>query len=875
MDILSIIQLVMLLVAVLIIGLAVLMGLKRGFKKSIFRFIWLTLTFVVLMLVSGVITNAIASIDLTALNITIEGESIGSVSDFGAVLVENLNLKDIAVATELIASLPLMLINVILFVLLFWVLKYLLWPFWAILSAVIFRKDRRALKTWKQAGKPNTPIVDGKIAPQKPKLKRGLGALIGLACGLLVCFVTFMPFMGFNSYVNKIQAIEVSASVAEVMVGEENLQENKEKYTLSELLLDEEITVYLDVYDTSVIGTIFTYTGLNALGTATFNGLTQATVAGEKIALDKEIDNVIAIYNEADVLLGRYDLLNADEEDIKNFTQEDWRAIISSGRKILNKALDSKIVVIVVDNYLDDIIEMVAENQLQDVIDNDIEDVAVKIIAQSASDFIVDFVNKNPEITKMINHEVDSLLKVVEVVNNYNLLVPIINGNYSKVVSTEFKLNNPLNDDLAQDFNEFVDYQNTQTSSYYTKGKYLENLSTSLKDAVLNSNIIKNLLSTEQEALVRYAYITLFGEDALNEEFDDEYFNEDNGGYTQDFSIEKFTQLNDTLLQKLNKLALDVLYNYEDIEQIFETEEPEGDEASTTDTLTAILEKIEQNEFVKGALKTLGSIVDDITTSDAIENHVKNDLIAGVFEEYVIPALKEAFNYDELEESDNDRKICDAILNMIGEPNKYKGEALNLTDDDKKAIIYKLQAGKAESLMETLSSSLLTTIKSVNLFTGSITKEDIDNLDISEIGKAIDDLTGEDGIMSKDDIADIVVPVIEKFVDPEDEDSVFNVTFIDEEDGSEKTILEKLEDNIKNNDIKWEEEFDQINDIAKKALEIMNSENGADTTELEDAIKAEVEKFDPEYQGDDAKTSNLITPDMITAILGFLNKSTE
>ena len=166
-------------------------------------------------------------------------------------------------------------------------------------------------------------------------------------------------------------------------------------------------------------------------------------------------------------------------------------------------------------------------------------------------------------------------------------------------------------------------------------------------------------------------------------------------------------------------------------------------------------------------------------------------------------------------------------------------------------------------------------IKSVNLFTGSITKEDIDNLDISEIGKAIDDLTGEDGIMSKDDIADIVVPVIENFVDPEDEDSVFNVTFIDEEDGSEKTILEKLEDNIKNNDIKWEEEFDQINDIAKKALEIMNSESGADTTELEDALKAEVEKFDPEYQGDDAKTSNLITPDMITAILGFLNKSTE
>ena len=118
MDIVSIIQLSLLLLSVFIIGFAVLMGLKRGFKKSLFRFIWLFATFIILLIVSSLITGALATIDLTFLNITVNDVPVSNLTEMGEVLTQSLNLQDAAVAGQLIAAIPLMLINTILFVLL-------------------------------------------------------------------------------------------------------------------------------------------------------------------------------------------------------------------------------------------------------------------------------------------------------------------------------------------------------------------------------------------------------------------------------------------------------------------------------------------------------------------------------------------------------------------------------------------------------------------------------------------------------------------------------------------------------------------------------------------------------------------------------------
>ena len=143
-------------VALLLLS-SVLWGIKRGMKKTLFRLGWLVVTAIILFLVVPPLSNWLNSFDLTSLNLDICGK-VTKLSDIGINLVNSFEegkeaLQNSASLTTFVENLPTMLLNILLFVVLFWVLKAVLWLVWAPISSRLFDKQKRELKKFKKQQK--------------------------------------------------------------------------------------------------------------------------------------------------------------------------------------------------------------------------------------------------------------------------------------------------------------------------------------------------------------------------------------------------------------------------------------------------------------------------------------------------------------------------------------------------------------------------------------------------------------------------------------------------------------------------------------------------------------------------------------------------
>ena len=180
-------------VVALFVVIGMLWGLGRGLKKTAIRSLWLLVTAILLGLtLSTVITNALINAEW---NITIDGTTYTTLQD---ALTEVLKDPEVAkilgdnvetVANVMVAY-SAMIINSIVFVLLFWVCKIVLYPvYWALTKWVFLSKKERQykadLKVYKayrkeyervNKGKPRVEAVgfaagDDKMQPLEEELK--------------------------------------------------------------------------------------------------------------------------------------------------------------------------------------------------------------------------------------------------------------------------------------------------------------------------------------------------------------------------------------------------------------------------------------------------------------------------------------------------------------------------------------------------------------------------------------------------------------------------------------------------------------------------------------------------------------------------------
>ena len=177
-------------------------GLVRGLKKSLFRGIWLIALALIIFFLTPTISRALCNLDLSFLGVKVEN---ATPSLFGAIRESILGVEGIADIADknpslipMIEQLIILVINLIVFPISFWIAKIVTYPIWAIISAIVFRKKKT--------------VVNGKKMRVKTKKYRLVGMLVGAVSSVMVMVVTLMPLSGTINLIKKIDSMEYSNS---------------------------------------------------------------------------------------------------------------------------------------------------------------------------------------------------------------------------------------------------------------------------------------------------------------------------------------------------------------------------------------------------------------------------------------------------------------------------------------------------------------------------------------------------------------------------------------------------------------------------------------------------------------------------------------
>ncbi len=343
-------------------------GIIRGLKKTISRGLFLLLISVLLIFIAVPITNLILKFKISV-TMNLSGTEILGKFSIAELLAEFMKAY---IGPEFVAKYPnfagslvsfgIIFVNSIVYLVLFWLLKYLLLPLNVLLTKLIFPKKRPkkmadavGFAADAESGEPRSiegdnqtiaeaetsngeAIISQPVKPSKgkkikePKVKekkkRMLGGLVGVVVGLIVTFNTMLPIYGIFDILDTAKELKL-----------ENLtDEPTDLNTLSDGMLDE-IT---NGYKSSVMKTISKYTGLESAGLVGFDKVTTVDFDGEKITLRKEVSAIIETIEQVDTFFGKFNEYSKDS--FANITQEQLDDLITEMRAVLGKCENIKIV---------------------------------------------------------------------------------------------------------------------------------------------------------------------------------------------------------------------------------------------------------------------------------------------------------------------------------------------------------------------------------------------------------------------------------------------------------------------------------------------------------------------------------------------------
>ena len=435
-------------------------GIIRGLKKTISRGLFLLLISVLLIFVAVPITKLILSIKFSV-TMNLSGTQIFGKYNVAEILTE---IMKVYIGPEFVAKYPnfaeslmsygIIFVNSIVYVVLFWVLKYPLIPLNALLTKLIFPKKRPKKVTADamgfaadaESGEPrsiegdNQTIAEadkgsseaiisqpvkhskgkkGKKPKIKEKKKRMLGGLVGVVVGLIVTFNTMLPIYGIFDILDTAKELKL-----------ENLtDEPTDLNTLSDGMFDE-IT---NGYKSSVMKSISKLTGLEAAGLIGFDKVTTVDFDGEKITLRKEITAVIETIEQVDHFFGIYNEYSKDS--FAHITQEQLDEIITELRAVLGKCENIKIVDCLADYMLPIACGIMVKSDIKltqtPAVDDLIKETLVMLI-------------ENDEIDAF--QEIYRLIDIAEYTNDQGLLIKVLKGDTDDI----FGLIKGLDEDFGE-----------------------------------------------------------------------------------------------------------------------------------------------------------------------------------------------------------------------------------------------------------------------------------------------------------------------------------------------------------------------------------------------------------------------------------------
>ena len=267
------------LVFALFLVLGFLGGFVKGIKKSGLR---LGL-FVVGIIISAIISPYISKM-IMQINVTYQGQMMSLSDVILSMINSSEQVAEMTAASPtlktFIENVPLMVGNVVTFVILCYIISLITWIIYKIIASACFKSD----KSYKQ---------ENVKAPKKYRL---LGGAVGIVQGLILAFLTFLPISGITNIINDVSA-QSEAVQAETTETQTELSPSAK---LINDILPKEVRVYFDAYSQSMVSKV---SGVFGTDNAVFNAVSSVSVNNVKISLRDEVINLAKVYDNVAFLL--------------------------------------------------------------------------------------------------------------------------------------------------------------------------------------------------------------------------------------------------------------------------------------------------------------------------------------------------------------------------------------------------------------------------------------------------------------------------------------------------------------------------------------------------------------------------------------------
>lgn len=276
--------------------LGFLFGLWRGFSKSLTRLLIVVVIAVVSFFAVPAISKSILSANISSWNIQIGDVVVQSLDQLITDSLTNINqVKDLMEAsptfTEFIQAVPLIIVNLVLFILFFLVAKLVSMIIYWILCAILFPKKKTAGKN----------------------KHRFVGAVIGAIQGLLVAVVLFIPVFGLMNVSNTAQIAlsqsqtelqqSIEGSTPQTIVATSDSDENNDENsnTIDNAL--QTVTNYTKALESNFIYKTLNTVGLINLSNSIFDELTTVEANGKEYKFTIESVEISKMYPYLNLLL--------------------------------------------------------------------------------------------------------------------------------------------------------------------------------------------------------------------------------------------------------------------------------------------------------------------------------------------------------------------------------------------------------------------------------------------------------------------------------------------------------------------------------------------------------------------------------------------
>lgn len=315
--------------ACLILGFV--FGWVRGYQKSLTRFIMVLVVAVIAFFVVPALTNSVLMFNLTKYNVTVGSKTVSNVKELIIEYISQIDkvrelMQSSPTMKEFVTALPAMLVNVVLFTVVFFILKYISMIIYWIIAGVCFNKKK----------------LEGK---NKIKL---LGAGLGTVQAFIAVAILLVPMFGFANIANQvtteynantstIASAAVSASYGDdeyTLVADGNVGgENKSTQEIDKTV--KQVDKYASAFENTWVVKVYSAFGINKLSISVFNSLSEQKVNGVKTNLTNEMATISKMLPYAE------NLLNSNGEIDSKFVENlDKLTRAAFESKVLDKSLN-------------------------------------------------------------------------------------------------------------------------------------------------------------------------------------------------------------------------------------------------------------------------------------------------------------------------------------------------------------------------------------------------------------------------------------------------------------------------------------------------------------------------------------------------------